>query len=178
MDNNPPSNLDEHTLVLAPFGKSPQLRLEMSTIREAEKRLVEAKTVSPVTYPDLSHTFNESYRVLKQHLSNIGYQLLLAEKALETAKADVLLGSFLEFMADKPKIKDNGDTRQAFLTRDPAYNEALDRINQLKALQSNFEGKVKVLENVVSYMKQKMYLISRSGLGNDSLYVTDIKKGK
>jgi hypothetical protein len=178
MDNNPLSNLDEHALVLAPFGKSPQLRLEMSTIREAEKRLIEAKTVSPVTYADLSHTFNESYRVLKQHLSNIGYQLLLAEKALEAAKADVLLGSFLEFMADKPKIQDNGDTRRAFLTRDPIYNEALDRINQLKALQSNFEGKIKVLENVVSYMKQKMYLISKSGLGNDSLYVTDIKRGK
>jgi len=167
---------EEHSLTLPAFGKSPQLNLDMTTIREAEKRLIEAKTVNPVTYAELSHTYNESYRVLKQHLSNIGYQLLLAEKAMEVAKADVILGSYADYLKDKPKSAGSTDLRNAFLTRDEAYNLALDRINQLKALQSNFEGKIKVLENVVSYMKQKMYLISKSGLGNENLYVTSGKK--
>lgn len=161
---------NEHSIVLPVFGKSPQLTLEMGIIREAEHRLIEAKTVSPATYPDLSHCYNESYRMLKQHLSNLGYQLLLADKALQVAKADVILGSYADHLKDKPKSAGSSDLRDAFLTRDISYNAALDRINQLKAIISNFEGKIKVLENVVSYMKQKMYLVSRSGLGNDNLY--------
>jgi hypothetical protein len=175
MDNNSISNLDEHSIVLPPFGKSPQVRIEMTTIREAEKRLIEAKQVNPITYIDLCHTFNESYRILKQHLSSIGYQLLLAEKAMEEAKADVLLGEYADFLKDKPKSAGSADLRNAFLIKNEKYSAAIDRSNQLKALQSNFEGKIKVLENVMSYMKQKMYLISKSGLGNDSLYVTSGK---
>jgi hypothetical protein len=177
-DNNSIINQNEHAIVLPAFNKSPKLHLDMGTIREAEMRLIEAKTVSPVTYAELSHCYNESYRVLKQHLSNLGYQLLMAEKALEEAKADVILGEYAEYLKDKPKSAGNSELRNAFLIRNPAYNTCLDRIAQIKALQSNFEGKIKVLENVVSYMKQKMYLISKSGLGNENLYLTDIKKGK
>jgi hypothetical protein len=148
----------------------------MRIIREAEGRLVEAKTVNPATYSDLSYEFNNSYRMLKQHLSNLGYQLLQAEKAIEEAKANVIFGKYAEFLEGKPKSTSNTDLRNAFLIKDPIYSSCLDRINQLKALISNFEGKVKVLENVTSYMKQKMYLISKSGLGNENLYVTSNKK--
>lgn len=162
----------EHSIVLPAFKKSPQLSLDMSAIREAETRLIEAKVVSPVTYADLSHTYNESYRMLKQHLSSVGYNLLMAEKALEEAKADVILGEYAEYLKDKPKSAGNSELRNAFLIRNSDYNMCLDRIAQLKAIESNFQGKVKVLENVVSYMKQKMYLISKSGLGNENLYVT------
>jgi hypothetical protein len=169
---------NDHSIVLPAFGKSPRLTLEMGVIRDAEQRLIEAKTVSPVTYPELSYTFNNSYRVLKMHLSNIGYQLMMAEKALQEAKADVILGAYAEYLEGKPKSAGSADLRDAFLTRDEAYNAALDRTHQLRALQSNFEGKVKVLENVTSFMKQKMYLISKSGLGNDNLYVTSESKGK
>lgn len=172
------STPNDHAITLPAFGKSPKLNLDMALIREAETRLVEAKTVSPVSYPELSHAFNESYRMLKQHLSNLGYQLLLAEKALQVAKADVVLGSYAEYLKDKPKSAGSADLRDAFLAKDEGYNAALDRTHQLQAIISNFEGKVKVLENVTSYMKQKMYLVSRSGLGSDNLYVTSGNKGK
>lgn len=172
MSNDIQQNSRDQALILPAFGKSPELYLEMSVIREAEQRLIESKTVSPVTFTELNYTFNESYRLLKQHLSNLGFQLTLAEKELELAKADVLFGAFAEYMQNKPKIQDNSDTRKAFYARDSACNAALDRINQLKAIISNFEGKVKVLENTVKYMKQKMYLVSSSGLGNDKLYTT------
>lgn len=162
----------KNELVVPAFGKSPAMRLEMDKIREAESRFIEAKTVNPSTYADLEHTFNESYRDLKRHLSNIGYQLTQADKALREAKADVILGSYAEFMAGKPKSHDNTDLRDAFLIKDTGYLAALDRVNQLKALESNFEGKLKVIENVSKYMRQKMYLISKSGLGDSNLYVT------
>jgi hypothetical protein len=169
---NPPSNV----LELPAFGKAPALKIDMNNIREAEKRFIEAKTVNPSTYVDLEHTFNESYRDVKRHLSNIGYQINLADKAMRDAKAEVLLGSYADFMKGKPKSHDNADLRDAFLIKDPSYVAALDRFHQLKALESNFEGKLKVLENVCRYMRQKMYLISKSGLGNENLYVTGGKK--
>lgn len=144
----------------------------MDKIREAESRFLEAKTVNPATYSDLEHTFNESYRDLKRHLSNIGYQLTLADKAIREAKANVILGAYAEHMQGKPKYQDNTDLRDAFLMKDKAYCDALDRVNQIKALSSNFEGKIKVIENVCKYMRQKMYLISKNGVPTGDIGVT------
>lgn len=159
-------------MVLPAFGKAPALKLEMANIRTAEQRIIEAKTVNPLTYVDLEHTFNEAYRDLKRHLASVGYSLTLAQKALEDAKADVILGSYADLMAGKPKSHDSSDMRQAYLTRDPAYSAALDRIAQLKAVESNFDGKIKVMENVCRYMRKQMDLILRSGMSNADYYVT------
>lgn len=166
MENNN-SNPNDHALVIPAFGKSPALRLDMSRIREAEIRFIEAKTVNPSTYSDLENVFNESYRVLKNHASSIGYQLQLADKALRMAKADVILGAYAEHMEGKPKYQDNADLRDAFLMKDPSYIAAMDRVAQLKAMKDNFDGKIKVIENVCKYMRQKMYLISKSGVPMD-----------
>ncbi len=165
MENN---QLNRDVLVIAAFGKSPALAMEMDKIRNAENRFLEAKTVNPSTYADLEHDFNESYRDIKRHLSSVGYHLTLADKALRQAKADVILGSYAEFMKGKPKYQDNSDLRDAYLMKDDAYTKALDRIAQLKAVESNLEGKMKVIENVCRYMRQKMYLVSKSGIPMDS----------
>lgn len=167
--NDQPNN----TLMVVPaFGRAPALKLELKNIREAEARLIEAKTVNPITYVDLEHTFNESYRDLKKHLASIGYAITQAQKALEDAKADVILGSYAEYLNGKPKSADNSDMRNAFLTRDPAYTAALERIAQLKALEANFDGKIKVMENVCRYMRKQVDIILRSGLSNADYYIT------
>lgn len=163
---------DTHVLEIPAFGKSPAFSLQMGKIREAETRYIEAKTVSPATYIDLEHTFNESYRYLKQHLSTVGYNLTLAEKALREAKANVILGVYADHMQGKPKYMDNADMRDAFLIKDPEYSATLDRVAQMKALESNLEGKIKVIENVCRYMRQKMYLISKSGVPYEHIGVT------
>ena len=158
---------ENHALEIAGFGKSPVLRLEMASIRKAERRLIEAKNVNPSTYADLEHDYNEAYRELKKHMSAIGYQLAMANKALEEAKADVILGSYADHLQGKPKYQDNSNMRDAFITRDPNYTAAYERVAQLKALESNFEGKIKVLENVCRYMRKKMDLILRSGVDSN-----------
>lgn len=163
-------------MVIPSFGKSPELKMDMAKVREAETRYLEAKTVNPVTYADLEHTFNESYRDLKRFLSTIGYALTMAQKAVEEAKANVILGSYAEVLAGKPKSYDTLDMRNAYLTRDKDYSAALDRVAQLKALESNFDGKVKVLENVCRYMRKKMDLVIRSGMSNSDYYITQGKK--
>lgn len=163
---------DKQLMVLPAFGKVPQIKMEMENIREAECRLIEAKMVNPMTYTDLEHCFNEAYRDLKRHLSQVGYAITMAEKAKEDAKADVILGSYAEYMEGKPKSHDNSDARNAFLARDPEYSAALERIAQLKAVESNFEGKVKVMENVCKYMRKQIDLILKSGV-DPKLYLTN-----
>ena len=179
-DQSTPSQTANQTMMLPALGKIPAVSFEMTNIREAERRLIEAKTVNPVTYSDLEHCFNESYRDLKRHLSAIGYQISLAEKAMETAKANVLLDTYPEFLqtSGMKKSQDNADLRKAFLMRDVDYVAALDRYNQLQALESTMDGKIKVMENVCRYMRLQMQLILRSGLSNRDYYVTQGKKNE
>lgn len=167
---------DKQVLVLPPFRQAPALELDLGRVREAEARIVEAKTVNPVTYKDLEYTFNEAWRDLKRYLSAVGYQVAMAEKAMEEAKANVFLDRYPEFMAGKPKSHDNADMRKAFLSRDEEYSQALDRFNQLKAVESMLDGKAKSLENVCRYMKKSMDLVLRSGLSGADLYVTHNRK--
>lgn len=163
-------------MVIPAYRKSPELKLDMVNIRTAERRLIEAKTVNPSTYADLEHSYNESYRDLKKYMASIGFAIVMAEKSLEEAKADVLLGSYADLMKDKPKSHDTSDMRNAYLTRDEAYNAAFDRVAQLKALEANFDGKIKVMENVCRYMRKQMDLILRSGLSAADWYVTQGKQ--
>lgn len=169
---------NDHTLVLPAFGKYPALPLDMGKIQEAERRYLEAKDVNPVTYVDLEHTFNESYRDIKRHITSIEHTMRLTEKAIEEAKANVFLDRYPEYLESKgiKGSKDTAQLRNAFLSRDDEYNAALDRLNQLKALLSMFENKLKITENVCRYMRKQMDLIIRSGLSNRDLYITQRKK--
>jgi hypothetical protein len=167
---------NNQSLVIPAFGKFPSITLDMDKIREAEVRFIEAKTVNPSTYADLEHTFNESYRDLKRHLSTISYQITMAEKSVREAKADVILGSYADHLKDKPAYHNNTDLRDAFLMKDETYVSSLDRVAQLKAIEANFEGKIKVVENVCKYMRQTMYLLAKSGVPMENLTVTSGRK--
>jgi hypothetical protein len=169
---------NDETMIIPAFGKMPQMSFVMNSIRTAEQRLIEAKDVNPLTYSDLEHSFNEAYRELKKYLSQIQYGIAQAEKSLEEAKANILLDRYPAFLEEKQmkKTQDNADLRKAFMMRDKEYTDALDRVNQLKALESNFDGKLKVMERACAYMKKKMDLIIRSGLSDPKLYVTGGKK--
>lgn len=140
------------------------IELDISSTRASESRFHEVKIVNPSTYVDLEHSFNESYRELKRHSATIGYQITMAEKALEQVKAEIVLDKYPTYMAGKPKSSDNADMRKAFMMRDQEYLEALDRIAMLRAMESWVDGRTKVIENVARYMRKQMDLIVRSGL--------------
>ena len=165
-------DVQNNVMIIPAFGKALELKMNMTNVRIAEQRLIEAKTVSPITYIELEFCFNEAYRDLKKYMASVGYAITQAEKSVEDAKADVLLGSYAEFMSGKPKSHDSSDLRNAYLTRDPGYSAALDRVAMLKALEANFDGKIKVMERVCAYMKKQIDLVLRSGLSNANLYVT------
>ena len=180
MSDNSPAVVPEKSqvMVLPAFRSAPELHLDVAKIRDAETRIIDAKNVSPATYADLEHSYNEAYRDLKRHLSTIGYQIVFAEKALEEAKADIILDLYPQYLIDNniKKTHDNTDLRKAFIARDPVYQACLDRVNMLKALESNFDGKIKVFENVCRYMRKKMDLIIRSGYSGANYHVTSGKE--
>jgi hypothetical protein len=164
------------SIIIPGFQKISELHLDLSKTREAEIRLVEAKMVNPSTYADLSYCFNESYRELRNHHKTVSYQITIAEKAIEIAKADVLLDKYPAFMEGKPKGQDNADMRKAFIMRDEAYLAALDRLNMLRAMESYIDGNIKVMERTCSYLNTQINVIVRSGLAGSNIYNTQGKK--
>lgn len=145
------------------FGSIPAIPLDFSAIKQGESRLIEAKVVNGATYSELEYTFNEGYRQAKRHLSEIGYQITRAKKALREAKSRSILDEYPEFLKEK-KLKDNATVRDAYLETQEDYVSAQDRIDMLLALENLVEGKVKVFENVCRYMKKQMDFTIRSGI--------------
>lgn len=163
---------DKAVMMIPGFRGSKEIVLNIAATRESEARFHEVQQVNPITYVNLEHTFNESYRELKRHLATIGYQLVMADKFLRQAKSAFLLDKYPDIIKDRPKNENNADTRDAHLMRDQDYLNALDRVAMLTAMQDFMEGRVKTVENVARYMRKRMDLVIRSGLSNSDLYVT------
>jgi hypothetical protein len=153
-------------LTIPQFGKLPQLVLDMTKISNGENRLFEAQVVNPATYSELEYVFNEGYREAKKHLSQIGYQITRADKALREAKSIALLDEYPTFLKEK-NIKDSVQIRDAYLERVKDYTDAQDRIDMLRAVESLLDSKVKVFENTCRYMKKSIDLIIRSGVDSN-----------
>jgi hypothetical protein len=166
MSNKLPANTfnDGLALELPEFRGLPQIRLDVSSLQEAEKRLIEAQHVNPSTYTNLEHCFNEAYRDLKKHLTTIEYQLMKVENEYEKCKSVVLLDKYQEYMKERPARLDTAEFRKAYISQDPEVQEVKDRLDSLKALQIFLDGRIKVMENVCRYMRKKMDLLIRAGV--------------
>lgn len=166
-DQKLPINYTERAeLTIPAFGSTPELKLDITSIREGESRLIEAKVVNGGTYSDLEYIYNEGYRQAKKHLSHVGYEITRAKKSLREAKSQAILDDYPEFLKEN-KMKDNATVRDAFLERRGDYVAAQDRIDMLTAVESLLEGKVKVFENVCRYMKKQMDITIRSGVDSN-----------
>jgi hypothetical protein len=155
---------DGLALELPEFRGLPSLKLNVSRLQEAEKRLVEAQHVNPSTYTNLENCFGEAYRELKMHLATVGYQITKVENEYEKSKSIVLLDKYQEFMKDKPARLDTAEFRKAYITQDKDVQEAKDRLDSLKALEIFLDGRIKVMENVCRYMRKRMDLLIRAGI--------------
>lgn len=150
-------------LVIPQFGNLPEITLDLTKIKQGEDRLYEAQNVNAISYSELEYVFNEGYREAKKYLSQVGYQLTRAEKALREAKSVALLDEYPAFLIEK-KMKDSAQIRDAYLETYKPYTEAQDRIDMLKAIEALLDGKVKVFENTCRYMKKSIDLVLRSGM--------------
>jgi len=150
-------------LTIPEFGSSKKLVLSMTAIREGERRLIEAKNVTAISYSELEYSFGEGYREAKKNVTAIGYEITRAEKALREAKSTAILDNYNPFLKEKG-LKDNATVRDAFLEIQPDFVAAQDRIDMLKAMLDLTEGKIRVFENVCRYMRKEMDIAIRSGM--------------
>lgn len=121
-------------------GSAP-LALEMDIIDEAERRLHEARLASHATKTELSGLFNEAANAAGKYSSWIAYEILRAKKHQAKCRSNVILGSMMD-EAKRLKelgVKMNEDIREAFISKDPACEEALDILNSLIAVQTLLE---------------------------------------
>lgn len=164
-ENRLPANAfnDELSLKLPAFRDLPAISLDISTIKTAESRLIEAKDVGSVTYADLEHCFGEAYRNLKKHLATVSFQLMRLTNEMNKRRSILILDTYPDFIKDKPRSMDNSASREAFITKDSEIQDMIERFDSLKALEIFLEGRVKVMENVSRYMKKRMDLLIRSG---------------
>jgi hypothetical protein len=163
-------NKDHIEVVIPAFRGLEAVSINMAALKEAERRMIEAKTVNPSTYTELEYVMGEAYRELKKNLATVGYQILKTENELEKSKASALLDRYPAFLEGKPTKFDNASIRDAFLARDPEVQEAKERLDSLKTLQVFLEGRVKVMENVSHYMRNAMRLVMKSGVPTDIYY--------
>jgi hypothetical protein len=154
---------DGLALELPEFRGLPAIKLDITSVQEAERRALEAKNVNPANYSDLEMCFSNAFRDLKRHLSTVTYQISKTENELEKAKASALFDRYPEFMKGRPKSADTADTRKAFLALDSEVCAYKDRLDSLKALEFFLEGRVKLIERLSSHMKKSIDLIIRSG---------------
>lgn len=142
-------------------GVCPPINLDITTIQEAETRLIEAKTVGPATYKSLEYLYNEGYRQARQHLANVEFQVMRAERQKEREKARVILEVLPLKLDGKPASCNNADFRAAILSMDEKYNEVCEHIEKLKAMSAFFDIRIKVFEKVCQYMRKGIDLIIR-----------------
>ena len=138
-------------------------RLALSKTQEAERRLKEAQLVNSATYAELEYVYNESYRELKANLAVLGYDIAIANKIIDQAKAEALFDRYPVFLEGRPKSFDNAEVRKSFVHQDPEYIKALDHLNTLKMLEALFDGKIKTMERVTAYMKKQVDILIKTG---------------
>ena len=143
-------------------GVNAPINLDITNIQEAESRLIEAKTVNPATYKSLEYLYNEGYRQARQHLANIEFQVVRAERQKEREKARVILEVLPEKLDGKAASCNNADFRAAILATDEKYNEVCEHIEKLKAMAAFFDIRIKVFEKACQYMRKGIDLIIRS----------------
>jgi hypothetical protein len=169
MNNLVTSNRAEITIPA--FGTMPEIKLDITNVKEAECRLIESKTVNPITFSELSFVYNEGYREAKKNLSIIGYQIAMTDKEIRKIRAEYLLDEYQGFLKET-KIKDSAAIREAFLDKKENYLTATDRLDMLKAMESLMESKIKVFENTCRFMNKQIEIDIRSGSIDKNKYLT------
>lgn len=163
-------NFTESAAIVIPqAGTRPAISLSRNSINEGYKRLVEAKTVNIATYADLEYVFNDGYREAKTNISIIGYEITVAQREVRRIRGEYILDVYPGFLKERG-LKDNAANREAFLERQEDYVVAMDRVALLTAIQTSFEGNIKVFENVCRYMKKEMDILIRSGVIDSNKY--------
>lgn len=148
------------------------LTLDMTKVYIAESRIHETKAVSDITSPELKATFNEANALVSKYIAWVKFEINMAQKYLDLAKAEVILDKLPDRLKEfKEKgIKDNSDLRDALVSQDTNYQDRQNAYFALEAVKLLLEAKAKSFDR--AYWDCKGNAEQRSGLGYNSFQVT------
>lgn len=160
------SILDLNGVMVLPRGNlqnTQPLRVDMSPLYKAEERLSEIAIINAMKAAELMGFFNEAANRATRYAGSVQYELSLAQRSLDRAKARVIMEVLPAQMAKwkESGIKANEDLRTALFSLDPECENLFDRIDCLGAAIILLEGKIKSF--VRAYNAARSVTDSRNG---------------
>lgn len=120
------------------------LKLDMSTVYEAEQRVSETGSTSVENATQLAGYFNQACNTVGKYLAWVEYEINQAKKQFGLAKATVILEKAPEEwkkLSGIQGMKYNEDFREAVVARDPECQQWQDVVAALEASKKLLEGK-------------------------------------
>lgn len=162
MDMHTPNS----TMIVIPRGTPnlPPIHLDMTEIYNCENRVYEVRSVNPVTAVELRALFNSAANLSGKYIAWIEYEINMAKKQFDLAKATVILDKAPE---EFKRLKDTGikyneDFRDALVARDRECQEASDKISHLTAIKAFIDSKLKTF--IRSYYSCDSIAQARGGI--------------
>lgn len=133
--------------LMVPRGNPGQLplALDMTEVYLAERRLREVSVVNPQKAPELMGFFNDVCNTTTKYIAWIEYEILVAQKQFDLAKATVILEKSPEIYRPLKDtgIKYNEDFRDACVARDPECGKASEKVQFLVATRALLDAKAR-----------------------------------
>jgi hypothetical protein len=125
--------------------------LDLRKVFKAEARLIELHHVTRVKAGELLHCFIEAWHDARQGQARARKQLVVAKRKLKEIKAEVVLDRAIDILKAKGLISTRSpsgseDLRESVVTRDPSYQRASERMEQIEAAVEFMEIKAEVFK--------------------------------
>lgn len=168
-------------IVYCPSGdsKGSAIEIHMGYWASLEARIQEIATVTPQKAPELLATFNRAALDLDRLGNQLELEYQMSVRAADKVRAEILLDRVPKILAEKglstPKNPmGSEDLRQAVLSADTQYQEALERSDLLKAMVKMIRGKYEAFERAFRSVRTLVgeqnfnYMLPNRNLSGDS----------
>ena len=139
----------EKTTVVVPSGDGvgDSFTIELESIGQAESRMVELTSLTPLKGAELAQFFLKAADVVAKVYARTFYEKDLAENRLKEVISDARFNLTDEKIKEAGFAKASKDLRDAFVDRDEAVKKARNNLSMLKALCIFLDEKKKTFNN-------------------------------
>ena len=145
----------EETNYLVPTGDGKnKIAIDIEDIVKSELRLKDVAIVNQFTAPEMLSTFNAVWLKLNRSVTQLAYQKNIADNHHKNAIADAKLACTEEALQKLGHTKASADLRAAFVQRDPAVQQAKDRLDEISFVLETLRGKMEAFYNAYNSVKK------------------------
>lgn len=133
--------------------------LDLTNVQVAESRVHEVAFVTPQKAGDLLAAFNEAHLDLVGFITKVELEIRRSERKADQLRSVIVLDKVKDILKAKGLAKDSNpagseDLRRAVLDGDDEYQDALDKVEEMKALGELLRGKSKSIEMAYHSVKK------------------------